>query len=186
MTGASIAITLDDSAIRASLERLMLAAADLSGPLGAVGNYLAGATRRRFETNVGPDGKAWTPSRRAIKENGRTLVKRGHLRDSMTYLATPASVAIGTNVAYAAIHQFGGLISHQTRLKTAYRNFNAKTGEPGSRFVEASKANFASDHWSAGHVSRMPARPFLGADAADLTEILAILRDHLTRIAEGA
>lgn len=186
MTGASITITLDDSAIQASLGRLMMAAADLSGPLGAVGNYLSNATRRRFETNVGPDGKAWTPSARAIRENGRTLVKRGHLRDSITHLAMPASVTVGTNVAYAAIHQFGGLVAHQTRLKTVYRNFNAKTGELGSRFVKASKANFASDHWSAGHVSRMPARPFLGADAADLAEIGTILRDHLTRIAGGA
>ena len=73
----------------------------------AVGQLLVTSTILRFVRGVGPDGKAWKPSRRAIEQGGQTLVDKQFLRNSITHIAGSDGVDVGTNVVYAAIHQFG-------------------------------------------------------------------------------
>ncbi|MCF8491361.1 MAG: phage virion morphogenesis protein [Rhodospirillum sp.] len=107
MTGTSIVVNRAD--IEAAAGRLeALANLDIANLLDEIGGGLVTSTGHRFETGVGPEGVQWEPSLRAIEQNGQTLVDRGHLRDSVTHAVNSQSVAIGTNVVYAAIHQFGG------------------------------------------------------------------------------
>lgn len=109
MTG--VAIKIDASTlgpVAQSLRAIGRRAGDMTELFEIFGQSLRTSTRRRFRTNVGPDGTAWRRSQRASKDNGQTLVDRGHLRDSITFKAGPREVAIGTNLVYAAIHQFGG------------------------------------------------------------------------------
>lgn len=92
-------------------ERLELLAAsvrDLTGPLREIGDYLVSRTKRRFDVGRGPDGIAWEPSRRALDEGGKTLVDRGHLRDSISRHVGKSGVVVGSGMVYAAIHEFGG------------------------------------------------------------------------------
>jgi len=81
---------------------------DMTPLFETLGQYLRTSWRRRFRTNVGPDGTAWRRSQRAARDNGQTLVDRGHMRDSVTFRAGPREVAVGSNDVRAAIHNFGG------------------------------------------------------------------------------
>jgi len=92
------------------LGRLLARFGDLFPLMDRIGELLENTTRLRFETGRSPEGAPWKPSIRAEKEGGKTLVKDGHLRDSITHRASADRVEIGTNLIYAAIHQLGGTI----------------------------------------------------------------------------
>lgn len=86
-----------------------------------IGSGLRNLALDRFKKGVGPDGDMWEPSGRVNAMNfrediskrrstskGKTLVKTGRLRASIHWNADESGVAVGTDVKYAAIHQFGG------------------------------------------------------------------------------
>lgn len=69
------------------------------------------ALQERFRTATDPYGRAWPPSLRAQLEGGQTLSDTGRLRRSFSVQnVTERGFAIGTNVLYAAPHQFGATI----------------------------------------------------------------------------
>lgn len=70
-----------------------------------IGEMLVSSVLTRFQKGVGPDGEAWEPLK---KREGQPLVDKGRLRSSVGYEATATAVAVGTNLVYGAIHQFGG------------------------------------------------------------------------------
>ena len=84
-----------------------------------IGSSLRNLALDRFKRGVGPDGTAWEPSGRVkaiataskaarSRKRGKTLVETGRLRASIHWQASEEGVAVGTDVKYAAIHQFGG------------------------------------------------------------------------------
>lgn len=165
MTGIQIQIdSREFERAGVALQDLLRRAGQLGPMLDEVGNMLANSTRHRFETGRGPGGEPWTPSRRAREQGGQTLLDKGHLRDSITHEAGASSVAIGSNLIYAGIHQLGGTI----------------TGKGGKRLrfpVPGGWATVAS--------VTIPARPFLGVDDDDQAEIGAIVQDYLGGAFEG-
>lgn len=194
MTGTTITIAVRDDDIRAVLAGVVARARNLRVPFAEIGAALVTSALQRFEAQRDPTGTAWKPlapstlraKKRALRAKKRPsnakpaiLADSGDLRRSINFRASADGVSVGTNVPYAAIHQFGGLIAHQTRRQTVFRKYDAKSGELSGRFSKAKNANFASDHWVAGHVSRIPARPFLGLEDADREHITSIIREHL-------
>ena len=164
--GIKVELTVDDRKVQAVLARLARRGRDLRQPLDHVGSYLEDSARQRFRSGRGPGGIPWLRSGRAIEQGGRTLVDTGRLRDSMTHKASDREVEVGTNVIYARIHQLGGVI----RAKSApYLMFRLSSGS----FVRTKQVT-------------IPARPFLGVDAEDGSEILAILRDWIDGAAAEA
>lgn len=104
MAGASVTVDADFQPIRdylAQVEALGTNATDLFDEIGAA---LVSSTQARFSTSTAPDGSGWKP----VKRGGKPLVDQGILKGSMTHQAHPDSVEVGTNLVYAAIHQFGG------------------------------------------------------------------------------
>lgn len=73
-----------------------------------VGRYLRRQTRLNFERGGRPE--RWKESHRAAREHGKTLTDTGRLAMSITHVAGEDFVIVGTNIDYAAIHQFGGVI----------------------------------------------------------------------------
>ena len=73
----------------------------------AIGTSLRTSTVKRFEEEKTPDGDPWPPSQRVLLKGGQTLTDTARLRNSITHVATAEQVEVGTNVVYAAIHQFG-------------------------------------------------------------------------------
>lgn len=57
-------------------------------------------TRHRFDTRTTPEGKKWSSS----------LVDTGRLRQTLDTAADERVAKVGSNLVYAAIHQFGGVI----------------------------------------------------------------------------
>ncbi|HRQ82149.1 MAG TPA: phage virion morphogenesis protein [Azospirillaceae bacterium] len=184
MTGASLTIALDVQPMARLFARLAAAGVDLAEPLADIAGHLERATQRRFETGRDPAGAAWKPSARAAKTGGKTLVWRGHLRDSITSESDGMTARVGTNVDYAAIHQFGGRIEKKARIQTLYVN-KARAEAGDWRFVRSAKSDFAYDVKVKAHAVTMPARPFLGLGPDDHPAIADILMDHL-RLAAGA
>lgn len=82
--------------------------ADRKQLLSTIGEALVSSTSKRFEDGRDPEGKAWEASARAAAEGGKTLADTGRLMQSIDYAVTPDSVMVGSNVAYARIHQMGG------------------------------------------------------------------------------
>lgn len=139
--------------------------ADMTPLMDAVGLYLVGSAIERFGSESAPDGTPWKPSRRAQQEGGQTLSLTGRLRSSLTRRAGAAEVVVGSNVVYAGIHQFGGVI------------------EP----VDAKALHFVigGRHIIVQRVT-MPARPFLGINADDINEIADLAIAFFEGAGDGA
>lgn len=105
--------------------------------MAALGELVVSQTMRNFQLEQAPDGTKWKKSRRAMgssdktagvqrdargrfikgsgkkskgKSGGKTLQDTGTLRSSITYKVATGGmeVFIGSNLQYAAVHQFGG------------------------------------------------------------------------------
>jgi phage virion morphogenesis protein len=129
-----------------------------------VGGYLVVKTQNRFQTSTAPDGSVWPQSFRAKFAGGKTLVDSARLFQSITHNASATGVEVGTNVEYAAIHQFGGTIHAKTSkgLNWSYR-----------------KAGANQKSWARKMSVTIPARPFLGIDDEDTSQILAIAETYV-------
>lgn len=187
MTGVTIDVEIEDAEARRIIARLASATGDLTALHDDIGAQLVTNVGLRFESEMGPGGVPWKASERAEREGGKTLTLTNRLRQSVTHLASPGDVVVGTNVEYAAVHQLGGTIRMPARQQTVYR----KVGKDGlfaheGRFVRRRRANFESTHAVAAYSITMPARPFLGVDDQDRADILAIATDHLRAAGAGA
>ncbi|MEN6375329.1 MAG: phage virion morphogenesis protein [Smithella sp.] len=81
--------------------------------LDIVGALVESQTRRRIQSEKeSPTGKtwpAWSAKYAAKRPSGRTLLmNEDHLLDTITYLRVDQdSIEVGSNMIYAATHQFG-------------------------------------------------------------------------------
>ena len=102
-------VEFQDGALKRQLQEIGRRAEDLTPLMDMIGSHLAGSAQGRIGgSNTAPDGTPWPPSLRARETGGRTLYDQGRLRDSITHRASAREVEIGSNLIYAAIHQFGG------------------------------------------------------------------------------
>lgn len=125
----------------------------------AIGQYGESSTRSRFKNQAGPDRKRWVPSIRAREVGGQTLVMKARLLRSITHNSDNSGTAWGTNVIYAGTHQFGAVIKAKSGGALRFKM-------PGGNFVTVKKVT-------------IPARPFLGVNAEDGREILALANDAI-------
>lgn len=91
--------------------------------MASVGEALVSGTVKRFENEEDPAGKQWPASKRAAAEGGKTLTKTARLRGSIDYAATSDKVMVGSNVAYARIHQMGGKAGKGHKVSLPARPF---------------------------------------------------------------
>lgn len=178
MTGALIRISLKDADnALAPLAGYIARVNDKLGLFENIGASVTTSTQHRFETSKAPDGSPWPPSLRVKKHGGFTLRLTARLMRSITYQASSDNVEIGTNVVYAAIHQFGGPINKAARTAVLHFKTNSKTGQ--SRFAKPNKADRARKAEIGAHTITMPVRAFLGLDDDDEREILSIAEQWL-------
>lgn len=128
-----------------------------------IGEYVLGTIHDRFKNGVGPDGHPWKKSVRAEVESGQTLVNTRHFEESFTYRVTVNRVDVGTNWPFAAVHQEGRII----RAKNA----KALRFKIGGRWVIKKQV-------------KIPARPVVGLNANDQTEIRDIVAEAIGRVIE--
>lgn len=132
-----------------------------------IGQILRNSTEERFRKAEDPTGQPWATlqpwyQEMKKKHKGKILFLSGRLESSFSYSATNDSVTLGTNVRYAAIHQFGGVIRPKTAKGLAIGGFNSEGKAKG---------------WA--KKVTIPARPFLGISKKDNSDILQAITVHM-------
>jgi phage gpG-like protein len=91
-------------------------------------------------------------------------VRSGRLRRSIhpewDFIPGIYRAAVGTNVEYAGIHEYGGIIKAKERIQKMYYKIG-RDGMVGSQFVKKSKSNFVQEAKRKAHDIHMPERSFL-------------------------
>ncbi len=172
-------------------------------------------TQLRFQAERAPDGSRWAKSRRAADEGGKTLQDKRRLFQSIVSKYSEMFGKVGSNVVYAAIHQFGGEIvpveagalaipmTDEARRYGYARRFPRplhlvwKKGEKSGWLIELNPDSpDAVDLWGDGTMGvrqylllrkvTIPAREWLGVNGEDESMILgAVLRLIRNRAAGG-
>jgi len=146
MAGSFVSIDLlGDEAITKALNTMLARGLDLAPAFYEMGEHILESTQDRMSQELSPDGTPWEPlsintieQKDLTNQSEKILRGYGTLADTLSYQVNSNQLMFGSNLEYAATHQFG-----------------------------RDKAN-------------IPARPFLGVSGEDETEILDILRSHLS------
>lgn len=102
---------------------------------------LAGIAEYAVEQNFRTEGSRlsfpWKKSQRAINQGGKTLQDTGRLAASITSKVTKDYATTGTNLVYAAIHNFGGKTGRGLRVTMPERPFMYLNKEDEGDVVDA-------------------------------------------------
>lgn len=178
-------ISYEDLGGRQVLSEAEGRADDLTQAWAIVGAAIRQSTDKRFAQQVDPTGQPWAPlapataARKAKSGRDQILQETGRLRQSIETVPASDGVEIGTNLVYAAVHQFGGTRDVAPHSVTIYRQFFKSTGLLSNKFVKKSKSNFATDHEVGAHSIATPARPFLGITPEDIDNAQKIIVDYI-------
>lgn len=153
-TGASIQWNGLDKLISENANKLTSERKKL---LESVGEVIVSSSVDRFKEERSPEGKRWRKSRRAALQGGKTLSDTGLLQKSLSKQVVGSSVFVGSNLAYAGIHQFGGIIKPKNKKKLKFQGTNGENV-------------FATE-------VKIPARPFIGITNTDKESIAEIIKD---------
>ncbi len=112
MAGISITVNVDDAAVQAAFRRLQQRADNLEPVFADIAEMLLESTKQRFDDKQSPDGTLWAALapktiRRKKKPGSSILVESGMLIDQLVTESDGHHAAIGSNMIYAATHQFG-------------------------------------------------------------------------------
>jgi len=141
----SLEIKVEDEEVRQALLRAMKKLGDLS-PLmkdfgermkrSVVQNFIQGGRPEKWKPLKTSTLVSWAMRKRSLWGGGtltrygaraisgrKPLIDTGRLMKSITYRAGKDEVRIGTNVIYAAIHQFGGKAGRGRKVKIPARPF---------------------------------------------------------------
>lgn len=163
MSGVQISVTIVDKEVQRGFEQLVGLMQHTRPVMAAIGTGLVASTHMRFITQTDPEGKAWQALNTEYakdKRNTRILTESGRLRNSINSRPSDHNVLVGTNVIYAAIHQFGGTIKPKNASHLFFRI--------GGSLVVADSVT-------------LPARPFLGISEQDEAMVSEIVFDFVER-----
>lgn len=175
-------VKISTAEVQDQLNLLQSRLVDMTPVMRLIGEIVVEQVDRAFETGTSPSGVKWKPSKRVLKSGGQTLVNSSVLRNSFSTKASSTQVTVGTNVPYAAIHQFGGTIRRKSRTQV---NAHKKSGRFMTR-AQAARGKSNAIRISFATIGEgsttMPARPYLpDAQSVDWTEIRAALATYLMR-----
>lgn len=110
------------------------------------------------------------------KSPEKVLLNTGRLRTSITYEVKGKKLFVGSNVVYAAIHQFGGKIRVTPKSRAFFKFKAANAKKPAEKEfwlgLAANRRGFT-----------MPARPFITIQDHDLEDIREIVLNRLPAVA---
>lgn len=163
-------ITLEDTRVQEWLGRLRESGRNPRAALVSIARYGRTSTQMRFRNQIGPDGRRWWPSARAKAQGGQTLRDTNRLYRSLVWAVGPGYAEWGTNVIYAAAHNFGirkfvNVSPHRRRLQGT-----TKSGRAWAKVVPVK---------SFARMMFLPRRQFIGFSATDREAIIDILREFL-------
>lgn len=141
--------------------RLAAGLANKQELLDSCAEALLAGTLQRFENEEAPDGTAWE----GIRREGKILSNKGRLRASIDKAVARDTIFIGSNLIYARIHQFGGIIKPKKGTRLRFKGANGK--------------------WCAPKEVTITARPYLGMSKEDWLEVRATITAFMTKAMRG-
>jgi phage gpG-like protein len=169
-------IRFDDGGSTAAIRKLISGMADARPALKILGAVMIDSIEENFKEGGRPP---WKQSKRALRDGGKTLVDTRNLENSLTDSSksmkiTGNTLYVGTNVEYAAIHQFGGKIKPKNKPLLVFLTSGERPTDAAGwkQAREDGRAVFAKE-------ITMPARPFLVVRDEDLDEAAAQIIDYL-------
>jgi phage virion morphogenesis protein len=112
MSGAAFRVTVDDAALQGALAEMLARVRHPRDAFAASGQALVTHVDLNFRAQADPWGDPWaelspvTLSRRR-GSSAQILRDTGRLANSLHARVNDTSVAVGTDVEYAAVHQYG-------------------------------------------------------------------------------
>ena len=174
--GVVINVKIADGEVKAILTGLRSRVQTLTPAMKVIGDIVRSSVVKNFMEGGRPK---WQPSKRARAEGGQTLRDTGRLYKSITSKAYPDRAEVGTNVKYAARHQFGFTGTEAVRQyirKVKTRDVYEKIGR--KKRIIAKGIGVVRAHSRKAHT---PARPYLMVQDEDWPEIKRALEDYLRR-----
>ncbi len=170
-----ITIKVDDTGVQNLLKVLQSRIQHMQPIMRSIAEIMRDEVEENFAQEGRPKWKPLRPSTIAKREKeghwpGRILQVRGQLAASITAKATDTQAVVGTNVEYAAVHQFGGKIGPRI-IKP--KNKKALFWPGAAHPVKSVKHPGAT----------IPARPFLKIPETGMEKIRQKLARYIT---EGA
>lgn len=118
MAGAreAISIEVDNKEVQKALSAAIKAVDNISPALKSIGQGVVNSTKQRFADEESPDGEKWadlsalTLSR---KRNDKILTESSALSRVHAHVSGNV-LEVGSNLKYAAMHQFGGKTSEKS------------------------------------------------------------------------
>lgn len=170
MTGARINTTLDDAAFRNAVTRL--GGVLHAGVPRAIGAALVEQTQQRFESGRDVWGTPWAPlnpAYAAIKRGPSILRESRMLQRSINSQVGGLTIVVGSDRKYAAVHQFGAVITAKNAPALSFRlGVAGPRGGIWRAFVHAQSV-------------RIPARPYLGFGPNDQRATMEVLEGFVQR-----
>lgn len=156
-------IVINAGAAQAGLDRLAATLDDMTPIMQDIGEYMIKATKERFPKGTGPDGIAW-PAKTATTI--AAYLARGDRADPRPLIGP--SGKLSQLIAAEVVSGGRGVEIGSSRIYAGVMQFGAAKGAFGQT------RRGAPIPWG-----DIPARPFLGASAADLVAIADIVADGL-------
>ena len=144
---------------------------DMRNVNAVLAEAIRASTLDRFRNEEAPDGTKWKPSKRTStsRKREKILTNTGRLKRSINSKADRRGFAVGTNVVYAATHQFGDENRELGPLTIKAKKAKSLMFNIGGKDIFVKKVHIPSLKVS------IPARPFLGISEEDIAEIRATL-----------
>ncbi|MBO4713632.1 MAG: phage virion morphogenesis protein [Fibrobacter sp.] len=163
---------IDDKNCKILLKGIEDNGKNLSRAMKTIAVELEESVRENFEVG-GRYSKAGSiiggPKKWPKSQYGGSLIRTGNLRDSITSKSDKTSAQVGTNIAYAKIHNFGATVAGQTIIPREKRALAFIWN--GMRRIYAKVTTKTHD---------IPARPFMVVQPEDIEGFKETLIEHLT------
>ncbi|EKD36933.1 MAG: phage virion morphogenesis protein [uncultured bacterium] len=187
MNNSGLSLTLDRAGFDETMRRLLAGVDGFSDVSPAIAELLEESVRRNFVEGGRPN--KWPASKRAVDQagygnkTGQTLIDNSILLNSFTSEGDRTSVRVGTNVDYAAAHNFGvdKEITQQVdeHLRLVTQAFGKKFGSHGIGTWATVK-----EHTRKVHL-KLPQREFMLIQAGDGEGIHDIITIKLNKLVKG-
>jgi phage virion morphogenesis protein len=205
-------IQVDDANVKVALGKFRLSLAQKDDLMFQIGAAMLVSVRRTFREQGSP-ARSWMPlAPSTIKSDPKKygtghqlLIDSGHLLASIGFKPGPNSVTIGTNLVYAAVHQFGSRdragIGAGPRTKAmqdatvnvkehSYARLSAALGKGklGNRSLNIRGPRNQVKINVAGHTrhQNIPARPYLVFRPEDPQRIQGLVNGYIRRARSAA
>lgn len=176
---------VNDAALMQVLDQVQQRLDNTAPMMNAIAGVMLEEVKENFVQQGRPKWKDLYPSTKKARARrgtwpGNILDDSGDLLDNISSSSDARHAAVGTNIVYAAIQNFGGTIIQPPRkmqLQDRYKKSNQKTGKRKGQFKKGKKAG--GEVASGQRVIDIPARPFMTLPDSGVKKVIEVAQRYL-------